>query len=149
MGYGGDLVTPNAMGFDYKNSYTNVGNDPQTFQGDCADVSGFCDNSMDFIHASHICEDWHYDDLREVISRWRRIIKVGGYLLVNCPDQFRYLEFNQKNGTMDKINLAHKESTFSLQTWNSEIIARTGPWEPVLEQDNFGDYSWLWIGRKI
>lgn len=150
MGFGGDLVVPNALGYDYPKSYTNVGQDLQTFRGDCADTSGFCDNCMDFIHASHICEDWYYQQLREtVIPAWHRILKPGGYLLVNCPDQARYLAVNERNGTMDKINLAHKEPDMSLTTWKEHVINQTGPWEIVFEQDNFGDYSWLMIAKKL
>lgn len=150
MGFGFDLVTPNALGFDQISPYTRVGGDLQTFRGDCADLAGFCDNCMDFIHASHICEDWYYSELREkVIPQWHRVLKVGGYLLVNCPDQQRYLQYNREHGTEDMVNQAHREESFSLATWNSEVIVHTGPWQMVFETDPFGPYSWLQCLRKL
>lgn len=149
MGFGFDLVTPNALGFDKVEPYTRVGGDKQTFRGHCSDLSGFCDGCMSFIHSAHLCEDFGYDDLRVIISEWRRVLEVSGYLLTNCPDQQRYLEVNRRNETEEFVNGAHLEQSFSLATWNSEVVAHTGPWEVVMEQDNFGEYSWLQILKKL
>jgi hypothetical protein len=153
LGYGGDafLKEPTCLTMDLVGgSYTNVGADKQILRGHCADLSGFCDNSLSYIHNAHLAEDFFFPELRDkIIPEWRRVLEVGGLLCTNCPDQTKYLAINEAAGTMDKINLAHKEPSFSLAAWNSEVISHTGPWEVVMEQDNFGDYSWLQILRKI
>jgi predicted SAM-dependent methyltransferase len=131
-------------------SYTKVGDEPQTIQADMGNLSMFCDGSLDYIASHHLLEDAYYYELRDrIIPEWRRVLKPGGLILTNCPDQQRYLEVNRRNGTMDTINLAHKEQDFSLLTWNENVVARTGSWEVLLEVPEHGDYSWLQILRKI
>lgn len=150
MGFGFDLVVPTAMGMDLPQPYTRVGGDKQTLRGSCKDLSGFCDESLDYIHSSHLCEDFSYHELsQKIIPEWRRVLKVGGYLLTNCPDQQKYLEVNRRNGTMDSVNQAHLEQDFSLEKWNHHVVANTGPWETVFEEPNHGEYSWLQVLRKI
>jgi len=153
IGYGGCafLQEPSCLTMDMRGgSYTNVGNDKQILQGDCSDLSGFCDESLDYIHSAHLLEDFWFHELRDkIMPEWRRVLKVGGLILTNCPDQQRYLAHNDKNKTMHLINLAHKEPLFGLEKWRTEVQNRTGPWEVVYEQDNFGDYSWLQIFKKV
>jgi len=153
LGYGGDafLKEPSCITLDLPGgSYTNVGADKQILRGHCGDLSGFCDNSLSYIHNAHVAEDFFFSELREkIVPEWYRCLEVGGVLCTNCPDQSVYLEVNRRNGTEALVNQAHKEASFSLATWNSEVIAHTGPWEVVFEQDKFGDYSWLQILRKI
>jgi hypothetical protein len=148
MGFGGDLVVKTALGFDMPKPYTSVGGDHQTFRGDCRDMSGFCDGCMDYIHSAHLLEDFSYEELAtRIIPEWRRVLKVGGYLMTNCPDQRKFLAHCASTG--QPINLAHKELDFSLEKWNHHVVANTGNWEVVLEQDGLGPYSWIQILRKV
>lgn len=153
IGYGGSafLKEPTCLTMDLRGGgYTHVGDDKQILQGDCRDLSGFCDGSLGYIHSAHLLEDFSFQELREVIiPEWRRVLKVGGYLCTNCPDQQRYLQYNRDHGTEHLVNQAHVESSFSLASWNNEVIAHTGPWEVVMEQDNFGAYSFLQILRRL
>lgn len=153
IGFGGSplLMEPTCLTMDLRGGgYSKIGSEKQILQGDCRDLSGFCDESLSWIASHHLLEDFTYPELRDkIIPEWRRCLESGGLLLTNCPDQQRYLGVNRKNGTEHLVNQAHAEASFSLATWNSEVIAHTGPWEVVFEQDNFGDYSWLQILRKI
>lgn len=149
-GFGGAATVPHVLTSDQKTPYTNVGGDKQIFQNDCRDFSFICDGVLDFFIHIHLAEDFHWPELREkIIPEWRRILKPGGLLLTNCPWQQKYLEVNRRNGTMHTINLAHKEPNFGLDTWNSEVMSRTGSWEILFEEPNHGEYSWLQIARKI
>lgn len=147
-GFGGDLVVPTAMGFDLDHPYTAVGKNPQTFRGTCEDLSGFCDQSLDYIHASHLLEDFTWPQLREkIIPEWKRVLKVGGLLLVNSPDQQKFLAHCAATG--QGTNEAHKEYDFGLPKWNEQVVDPTGPWEVVMEDAGFGPYSFLQILRKV
>lgn len=150
-GFGGDSVHPSAITMDLPQveggRYTTVGADKQILQGHCGDLSGFTNESLDYIHSSHLLEDFSYSRLVEIIAEWRRVLKVGGLILTNCPNQKSFLAHCAK--TSQPLNLAHHEATFSLETFKSKVLAHTGPWETVLEVPEHGPYSWLQIIRKI
>jgi predicted SAM-dependent methyltransferase len=147
LGFGGDAVVPDALTFDMPRPYTNVGGDRQILRGDCRNLSFLCDESMDYLYASHLIEDWTYEDQVEIIREWRRVLRVGGLIIINCPDQQKFLAHCQRTG--QGLNLAHKESTYSLETYKSRVLAQTGPWETVLEVPEHGAYSWLAVHRKV
>lgn len=152
LGFGGDafLDEPTCLTFDMPQAYTSVGQDRQILKGSCTDLSMFCDGALEYIHTSHLGEDFHWHQLRDfIVPEWRRVLRPGGLLLTNCPWQQKYLEVNRRNGTMHTINLAHKEQNFGLDTWNSEVMSRTGSWEIIFEEPNHGEYSWLQVARKI
>lgn len=152
LGFGGDafLDEPTCLTFDMPKAYTSVGSDKQILRGDCTELSFICDGALEYVHHCHLAEDFYWKDLREkIVPEWRRVLKVGGLLLTNCPTQEVYLEINRRNGTMDTINLAHKEPDFSLEKWNHHIVANTGPWEVVFEEPSHGEYSWLQILKKV
>ncbi len=146
-GYGGDKVVPHAWAFDMPQAYTNVGTDRQQLRGDCRHFPFLCDGALDWIHSAHLLEDFTYAELIPILSEWRRVIRMGGVIITNCPNQQRFLTHCAKTG--QGLNLAHKEATFSLQTFKSNVLDKTGPWETVFEQDNFGPYSWLLVVRKV
>lgn len=148
VGFGGASVVPHALTSDQKNPYTNVGGDKQFFQNNCEDFSFLCDGVLDWIASHHLLEDFSYSQLRErIIPEWRRILKPGGLLLTNCPDQQKFLAHCAKTG--QPLNLAHLEQDFSLQTWKDQVLSKTGSWEIIFEEPNHGPYSWLQIARKI
>lgn len=147
-GFGGAATVPHVLTSDQKNPYTNVGSDKQIFQNDCRDFSFICDGVLDFFVSVHLAEDFSYHVLKtQIIPEWRRILKVGGLLLTNCPDQQKFLAHCAKTG--QGTNDAHLEQDFSLEKWNHHVVANTGPWEVVLEEPNHGPYSFLQVLRKL
>ena len=146
VGYGGEKVVPTAWAFDLPNPYTCVGEERQQLRGDCRKFPFLCDYALDYIYSSHVLEDFTYGELEDIIAEWRRVLKLGGLLITNCPDQKKFLEHCQKTG--QGINEAHKEPNFSLENFKYRVINRCGDWEVVYEQDNFDDYSWLQVLRK-
>lgn len=146
MGFGGSAITPQALTFDMAQPYTNVGGHKQILRGDARRLPFVCNDSLDFIHSSHLLEDFHYDELVNIITEWRRCLKTGGLLITNCPDQQRFLSHCSETG--QGINLAHKEPDYSLDTFRNKVLARTGIWKEVFAEPNHGPYSWLLIVEK-
>ena len=48
----------------------------------------FASESMDFVHASHVLE--HVDDYVKALQEWHRVLKVGGYMIINVPHRDLY-----------------------------------------------------------
>jgi predicted SAM-dependent methyltransferase len=147
MGAGGDLTVPHALAFDQHNPYTSVGGIKQVFRGHCENLSFLCDNSVDGFATHHLLEDFSYDHLRRIIGEWRRVLRPGGVIAINCPDQQRFLDHCARTG--QGINLAHKEPDFSLHNFTTRVIDQTGPWETLLSEDGHGPYSWLLVIKKV
>lgn len=148
MGAGGDLTVPHALAFDMPQPYTQVGPGyRQVFRGHCGDLSGFCDGCVDGFATHHLLEDFTYGELVRIIGEWRRVLRPGGVIAINCPDQQRFLDHCARTG--QGINLAHKEPDFSLHNFTTRVIDQTGPWETLLSEDGHGPYSWLLVVKKI
>lgn len=148
IGFGGDAVVPDAITFDMPHPYTRVGEDRQVLQGSCMDLSMICSEALDYVYSAHLLEDFTYQQLAEVIiPEWRRVLRVGGLLVTNCPNQQRFLDHCARTG--QGLNMAHKEQDFSLETFEERVLRHTGPWETVLRMPEHGAYSWLAVARKV
>ena len=75
VGYGGDVITPTAAGWDLRN-------------GDAQYLSGVEDESFDFVYSSHCIE--HMQNVRVALQNWFRVVKPGGYLLLYLPHRDLY-----------------------------------------------------------
>src|SRR5690349_14559941 len=119
MGFGGLAVTHEAWTFDMVNPYVKLSVDPQILRGDCRDLHFICDNALNYLFSSHLLEDFDYQTLsKTIIPEWKRVLQVGGLLVINCPDQQRFLAHIKKTNQGD--NLAHKEADFSLRTFKEK-----------------------------
>jgi predicted SAM-dependent methyltransferase len=147
IGFGGFKVAPHAWTFDLPNPYVKLPNDRQILRGDCQNLSMFCDGALDGLHSSHVVEDFTYHTLTHVIlPEWRRVLKEGGLLLVQAPDQQRFLRHIKKTNQGD--NLAHKEQDFSIHTFK-KCLGETGNWNSIFEEPRHGEYSWIGCWKKI
>jgi len=72
IGYGGDPVTPDVRGWDVED-------------GDAHQMDGVQDESYDFVYSSQSLE--HMDNPEMALRRWWRVVKPGGYLIINVPDR--------------------------------------------------------------
>lgn len=143
MGFGGDAIVPSALTFDLAKPHAGTGEDKQILRGDCRDLSFICDEALDYIYSSHLLEDFSYCDLADILKEWRRVLKPGGRLILNCPDQQRYLAHCAKTG--QPLNLAHVEPDFSIRRFQ-EVLP--GDWRIFYENESFGNYSWLLVLEK-
>ena len=75
IGFGGDLVTKNSVGFDFEH-------------GDAQILKGVADESYDFVYSSHTIE--HLPDPSEAVKNWFRVLKPGGYLIIYLPHRDLY-----------------------------------------------------------
>lgn len=147
IGFGGDAIVPTALTMDMIQPYCPaLSGDPQIIRGDCRNLSFLCDGVLDYIYSSHLLEDFSYGELVPLIAEWRRVLKPGGKLVANCPDQQRFLSYIAKNNQGN--NLAHKEQDFSLETFKDRVLSQTGPWEHIYEMPDDGRYSWYLVMAK-
>jgi len=146
-GFGGDLVVPHAWAYDMVGgSYGAVGQDRQQLRGDCRKFPWLCDNALDFIYSSHLLEDFYFSELLDILKEWRRVLREGAVLVLNCPDQSRFEAHCAKTG--QGLNLNHKEKTFSLATFR-KVLDQTGKWEEVYCLPDHPPYSWLLVVKKV
>ncbi|NCS88864.1 MAG: hypothetical protein AUK34_13810 [Ignavibacteria bacterium CG2_30_36_16] len=75
IGFGGDLILPDAQGWDFEH-------------GDAQYLIGLEDESFDYIYSSHTLE--HVIDAGESLKNWWRVLKPGGYLLLYIPHRDLY-----------------------------------------------------------
>ena len=75
VGYGGDIITPNSSGWDFRN-------------GDAQYLAGIDDESFDFVYSSHCLE--HMYDVRTSLKNWFRVVRRGGFLLLAIPHRDLY-----------------------------------------------------------
>jgi hypothetical protein len=146
VGYGGDLLVPWQFGYDRVCPYTQVAGEKQTFRGHCDDLSFLCDETVSSISSSHLLEDFSYSHLHRILAEWRRVLKKGGLIITNCPDQRLYLKCCAKDKT--EPNQAHYEPDFSLQKFK-EVLEQCGPWETVFEKPDAAPYSWYLVVKKL
>lgn len=145
-GFGGSSFSLISWNQDQESPYANVGGDRQILRGDARSFPYICDEALDFIHSSHLLEDFDYQELASILSEWRRCLRTDGLLLINCPDQQKYSTHCAATG--QPVNLAHKEPDFSLDTFK-KVLFSVGNWGIELEEPNHGPYSWLLVAKRI
>lgn len=61
---------------------------PDVWVDDCADLSVFGTESMDFVFSSHLLE--HIEDYKAALAEWWRVLKPGGHLVLYLPHKDFY-----------------------------------------------------------
>jgi len=89
IGFGGDLITENAEGFDFEH-------------GDAQNLEKLKDNTFDFVYSSHTIE--HLPNPSEALKNWFRVLKSGGCLIVYLPHRDLY---EKKNTLPSRFNPTH------------------------------------------
>lgn len=84
--------------------------------GDAQFLANVVDESFDFLYSSHCLE--HLRDPAEALDNWLRVVRPGGHLVVNVPDEDLY----EQGQWPSRFNTDHKV-TFT--------IAKTRSWSPV------------------
>lgn len=147
IGFGGSSITPTAITFDLPQSYVgSYEGHKQILRGDCRSFPYICDEVFDYVYSSHVLEDFTYQELIPILTEWRRILKKGGNLVTNCPDQQKFLAHCKKTGQPG--NAAHKEQDFSLNTFRN-VVNKVGKWEEIYVHPEGGAYSWYLVLKKI
>lgn len=148
MGFGGTAITPTAICFDMVQMYCpSLEGHRQHLRGDARHLPFICDQAFDYIYSSHLLEDFTYEQLVGIILEWRRILVFGGVLVINCPNQQKFLAHCAATG--QSINANHKESNFSLSTFVDRVLVLTGHWDTVYQDLDVPPYSWYLVVRKV
>jgi predicted SAM-dependent methyltransferase len=141
LGSGGDGITPRAIQFDvaplmphglvHWSSKDAIWNLP------------FKDEVLDYVSCAHVIED--YKDWMPLLREWARVLKRGGYLILQVPDRVRFraaVEAGQPD------NLAHCHESYVGEL--TEHINQIGGFNIIVEQfsPDGGDYNILGIFQK-
>ncbi len=84
--------------------------------GDAQALANIADDSFDFLYSSHCLE--HLRDPQIALRNWLRVVKPGGYLVIQVPDEDLYEQGNWPS----RFNSDHK-LTFT--------IGKSTSWSPV------------------
>lgn len=90
IGFGGDLIVPNAQGYDFEH-------------GDAQYLNNLQNESYDFVYSSHTLE--HLPDAECALKNWFRVLKKNGYLLLYIPHRDLY---EKKQTLPSRFNEDHK-----------------------------------------
>jgi hypothetical protein len=109
----GDKIFPGYINMDLYNPKANV-------KGDVRHLP-FNDNYADEILASHIIEHFTFREGFVILEEWKRVLKTGGKLIIECPDfmalcrlfvngdeQERLLLYNGFYGAVEGEGMLHK-----------------------------------------
>lgn len=145
LGSSGDPVVPWAIQFDLPlEQYAlynphRVGTHIQ-WKGDAC-VLPFKDGVLDWVHASHLLED--FVEWEPILAEWDRCLKPGGFMLIAVPDHGRFRAAVAR-GQGDNLNHKHEAHV-------AELSKRLGNYTTIF--DGFvnadpNEYSILYIGVK-
>jgi SAM-dependent methyltransferase len=145
LGFGGDPIVPHAIGMDMPQPYSDVGKLPVQLGGDASRLVWFADGTLDFVFSSHLLEDFR--DVGAVLREWLRVLRVGGRLIIFCPDEQVYRRHCAANGLPP--NQHHVYADFSLAFVKRELL-RLGVPHLVLHENPLVDvYSWEIVVEKL
>ncbi len=86
----------------------------EQFVADASDLSILPDDKYDFVLASHALE--HIANPMRALREWKRVLKVGGALLVIVPDKRRTFDHKRPFTTIE-----HLESDFQANTQEDDL----------------------------
>jgi ubiquinone/menaquinone biosynthesis C-methylase UbiE len=133
-----DPISPRAVRIDQDLAWAHL-------RGDVSRLHWFADSCMDFVHASHVLEDFDFARWPAVLAEWSRVLRPGGYLILAVPDRER---FRAKVATGQPDNHAHKhESRFD----ELPSLPFFRGWDVLIHEwatDAPDEYSILFVARK-
>jgi predicted SAM-dependent methyltransferase len=143
LGFGGDPINDRAIRVDLPQPYTKVGKYPVQLGGNADQLSWFADGSLDYVYSSHLLED--FDDTRAVLAEWLRVLRIGGRLIIFCPDEQRFRVHCATTG--QPYNPYHKHANFSIG-WVKQLLAELGQSTYLYETPDVDLYSWEFVCVK-
>ncbi len=145
LGFGGDPIVPHAIGVDMPQPYSGVGSHPVQLGGDATKLIWFRDGALDFVFSSHLLEDVVV--VGPVLAEWLRVLKVGGRLIIFCPDEQVYRRHCAATG--QPYNTHHVHADFSLAFVKRELAALETPHRILHENPLIDVYSWEIVVEKL
>lgn len=144
LGFGGDPITPSAIRTDMPIPYAYTGEYSVQLGGKAEDLYWFRDGVLDFVYSSHLLED--YVDTEAVLREWLRVLRLGGRLIIFCPDEQVYRKHCAITG--QAYNTNHVHADFSLDKVKRHL-ERIGGTRMIYEHPLVDVYSWDLVCEKI
>jgi ubiquinone/menaquinone biosynthesis C-methylase UbiE len=144
IGYGGDPIISSAITIDNPDGLmANCGDHPINLSGDARNLVWFKDSVLDYVYSSHCLED--FENTREILLEWLRVLKQGGRLVLLLPNQKRYEEHCLSVG--EQPNASHKIKEFGLD-YIKAILATIPSVKILFEKDIVDDYNFQIVIMK-
>lgn len=143
LGFGGDAITDHSIRIDLPSPYASTEGQSVQLGGDCQSLYWFKDATLDFVYSSHLLED--YENTKDVLKEWLRVLKTGGNLIIFCPDEEIYRKHCKKTGQYYNTN--HKHADFSLKKIK-KILASLDQKKIIHEAPLIDQYSWELVLQK-
>lgn len=101
----------------------------------------YADGEMDFAFSSHLLE--HIQDYQGALKEWRRILKVGGYLVLYLPHKDLYPNVGTPHANPDHRHDFTQEQIV-------EALSELGGWDFVMceKREERQEYSFLVVAQK-
>lgn len=107
----------------------------------------FKDKVLDFVHSSHLIEDFDHAKFWPILfAEWRRVLKPGGYMVVLVPEFHRW---NEAIARGQPPNLSHCKPEPKL--YECSHYAQKAGFEIVVEKltdTRPGDYTIMLVARR-
>ena len=149
IGFGGDPILPNSICMDQEEKYTTnvIQTSNQNLFGDARNLYWFRDNCMDYVYSAHVLEDFDPFETLAVFIEWLRIVKKGGLLILDLPNEKNYREVCKQRGY--RSNPRHQILDMSIEYMKE--LTKEFNIELIFEQDKLppDNYSFLMIWKKI
>lgn len=111
------------------------------WRGDARDLP-FKDGTLDWLHASHVLED--FLDWRPILKEWDRVLKIGGFMMIAVPDHKRF-RASVARGQGDNLGHKHESHVGELSSY---LGASYHVFFDAFVSDSPAEYSILFVGRK-
>jgi len=146
LGYGGDPISIHSIAMDMPERYAQTHDEyekeyPQHLFGNARHLYWFADGVMDYIYSSHLLED--FPDTSLVLLEWLRVLKPGGRLILNLPDESKYRAHCMATG--QPYNQNHQQPAMSLN-WMYNRLEDLGC--HILHGEEIPPYSFIVVATK-
>lgn len=160
LGSSGVPVVPWAIQVDlpreeYRAYNPTRGESPIHWRGSALELPFFA-GTLDFVHASHLLED--FEEWDTPLKEWHRVLKPNGYLIIAIPDHGRFrarVQKAQDEHGVDLDNLSHRSEyrcqKGALTEWFATNMV-SQKYEVLFDDfvsDSPVEYSLLWVGRRL
>jgi SAM-dependent methyltransferase len=145
IGFGGDKIKSDSVGIDFASPYAFTGKDPVDIACDVMkDPVPVADNTFDYVYTSHLIED--FEDTKQGLREFIRILKSGGNLILVFPDQPSYEKHCERTG--QPVNIYHKHKQMGLAFMHARLSEITNiKFETVYQSDCNIDYNVILVAK--
>jgi SAM-dependent methyltransferase len=100
IGFGGDPLLINSICMDMPERYSInvIETAPQNLFGDCRNLYWFSDCCLDYVYSAHVLEDFLESEIKLILKEWVRIVKNGGLLILDLPNERKYRDVCKQRG---------------------------------------------------